>query len=94
MRDGHLALRPVECYDFLSADCFEDKPYETRVLLGREDFLNTPECGFAHGVKLSRTMDWAKNSLEEPTSPPCSFAGMDRVFISSGSLSVRSNLVR
>ena len=57
MRDGHLALRPVECYDFLSEDWLEDKPYEMRVLLGREDFLNTPEGGFAHGIKLSRTMD-------------------------------------
>lgn len=58
---SRLALRPVECYDFLSEEWLEDKPYEMRVLLGREDFLNTPEGGFAHGIKLSRTMDWAKS---------------------------------
>ncbi|MDC0237303.1 phytanoyl-CoA dioxygenase family protein [Gammaproteobacteria bacterium] len=57
---SRLALRPVECYDFLDEDWLEGKPYEMRVLLGREDFLNTPEGGFAHGIKLSRTMDWAK----------------------------------
>ena len=38
----------------------EGKPYEMRVMLGREDFLNTPEGGFAHGIKLPRAMDWAK----------------------------------
>ena len=57
---SRLALRPVECYDFLGEDWLEGKPYEMRVLLGREDFLNTPEGGFAHGVKLPRAMNWAK----------------------------------
>ena len=58
---GRLALRPVESYDFLDEDWLADKPYEMRVLLGREDFLNTAEGGFAHGIKLPRTMNWAKN---------------------------------
>lgn len=57
---SRLALRPVESYDFLGADWLEGKPYEMRVLLGREDFLNTPEGGFAHGIKLPRAMNWAK----------------------------------
>lgn len=57
---GRLALRPVESYDFLDEDWLKDKPYEMRVILGREDFLATPQGGFAHGEKLSRTMDWSK----------------------------------
>ncbi len=57
---SRLALRPVESYDFLGEDWLEGKPYEMRVMLGREDFLNTPEGGFAHGIKLPRAMDWAK----------------------------------
>jgi ectoine hydroxylase-related dioxygenase (phytanoyl-CoA dioxygenase family) len=57
---SRLALRPVESYDFLGEDWLADKPYEMRVLLGREDFLNTPEGGFAHGEKLPRAMNWAK----------------------------------
>ena len=57
---GRMALRPVESYDFLDEDWLEGKPYEMRVMLGREDFLNTPEGGFAHGVKLPRAMNWAK----------------------------------
>ena len=57
---SRLALRPVESYDFLGEDWLGGKPYETRVMLGREDFLNTPEGGFAHGVKLLRAMNWAK----------------------------------
>lgn len=57
---GRLALRPVECYDFLGEDWLKDKPYEMRVMLGREDFLNTTEGAFAHGSKLPQTMDWAK----------------------------------
>ena len=32
--------------------------FEMRVLLGREDFLNTAQGGFAHRDKLHRTMDW------------------------------------
>lgn len=57
---SRLALRPVESYDFLGEDWLEGKPYEMRVMLGREDFLNTAEGGFAHGVKLPRAMNWAK----------------------------------
>ena len=58
---SRLALRPVESYDFLGEDWLKDKPYQMRVLLGREDFLNTSDGGFAHGIKLSRTMDWSKS---------------------------------
>lgn len=57
---SRLALRPVECYDHLDEDWLKDKPYELRVLLGREDFLNTREGAFYHGGKIQRTMDWAK----------------------------------
>ena len=58
---SRLALRPVECYDHLDEDWLKDKPYEMRVLLGREDFLNTREGGFAGGPKtLARTFTWAK----------------------------------
>ena len=58
---SRLAMRPVESYDFLGEDWLENKPYEMRVMLGREDFLNTSEGGFAHGLKLPRTMNWAKS---------------------------------
>ena len=58
---GRMAMRPVESYDFLDEDWLEGKPYEMRVLLGREDFLATPQGGFAHGVKLPRAMNWAKS---------------------------------
>ena len=57
---SRLALRPVESYDFLDEDWLKDKPYEMRVLLGREDFLNTREGAFAQGTKLPQTMNWAK----------------------------------
>ena len=58
---GRMALRPVESYDFLDEDWLEGKPFEMRVLLGREDFLATPQGGFAHGMKLPRAMNWAKS---------------------------------
>ena len=58
---GRMAMRPVESYDFLDEDWLEGKPYEMRVLLGREDFLATPQGGFAHGMKLPRAMNWAKS---------------------------------
>ncbi|MEE9279664.1 MAG: hypothetical protein V3V67_05775 [Myxococcota bacterium] len=58
---SRLALRPVECYDYLDEDWLKDKPYEMRVLLGREDFLNTTEGAFAAGTEpLIRTFTWAK----------------------------------
>jgi hypothetical protein len=57
---SRLALRPVESYDFLGEDWLADRPYEMRVLLGREDFLSTPDGGFAHGEKLVRTFSWSK----------------------------------
>ena len=58
---GRMAMRPVESYDFPDEDWLEGKPYEMRVLLGRGDFLATPQGGFAHGVKLPRAMNWAKS---------------------------------
>ena len=58
---GRMAMRPVESYDFLDEDWLEGKPYEMRVMLGREDFLATPQGGFAHGMKLPRAMNWAKS---------------------------------
>lgn len=58
---SRLALRPVECYDYLDEDWLTDKPYEMRVLLGREDFLNTTGGAFAAGGEpLMRTFTWAK----------------------------------
>ncbi len=57
---SRLALRPVECYDFLDDEWLQGKPFELRVLLGREDFLNTREGAFYHGAKIQKTMDWAK----------------------------------
>ncbi len=58
---SRLALRPIECYDNLDEDWLKDKPYEMRVLLGREDFLNTTAGAFAAGTEpLIRTMTWAK----------------------------------
>ena len=57
---SRLALRPVECYDFLDEEWLKDKPYEMRVLLGREDFLNTREGAFHHGLKIQTTMNWSK----------------------------------
>jgi len=58
---SRLALRPVESYDHLGEDWLEGKPYEMRVLLGREDFLNTSQGGFAHADKMARTMRWSKS---------------------------------
>ena len=57
---SRLALRPVECYDFLDEEWLRGKPYALRVLLGREDFLNTPQGAFAHGTKIQETMNWSK----------------------------------
>jgi hypothetical protein len=57
---SRLALRPVECYDYLGEDWVEDKPDEMRILLGREDFLSTPGHAFKDPAKLVRTFNWAK----------------------------------
>ena len=57
---SRLALRPVECYDYLDEDWLKDKPFEMRVMLGREDFLNTTGGAFSDIAKLQRTMNWAK----------------------------------
>ena len=57
---SRLALRPVESYDFLDEEWLKDKPYEMRVLLGREDFLNAPDGAFADISKIVRTQEWAR----------------------------------
>ena len=58
---SRLALRPIECYDYLGEDCLAGKPYEMRVLLGREDFLNTTTGRIANGRELlMRTVAWGK----------------------------------
>ena len=56
---SRLAMRPIENYDHLGEDWLADKPYEMRVLLGREDFLNK-EGTMAHMDKIVQTMNWAK----------------------------------
>ncbi len=59
---GRLALRPIESYDYLGEDWLSDKPYEMRVLLGREDFLDTPVGRIASGpALLLRTVMWGKS---------------------------------
>lgn len=56
---SRLAMRPVENYDFLGEDWLADKPYEMRVLLGREDFLN--KGGTRNNAeKVAKTFNWAK----------------------------------
>ncbi len=56
---SRLALRPIENYDFLGEDWLEGKPYEMRVMLGREDFLNKGGT-IAAMDKIANTMNWAK----------------------------------
>lgn len=59
---SRLALRTVESYEHLDDAWLEGKPYELRVMLGREDFLGstTIEQGHADYTNLPRTFDWAK----------------------------------
>ena len=57
---SRLLMRPVECYDYLDEDWLKDKPYEMRVILGREDFLNTTSGAFSDLPKIQRTFNWAK----------------------------------
>ena len=58
---SRLAMRPVENYDFLGEDWLRDKPYEMRVILGREDFLNSPTgVSGLDGNKVLQTMAWGK----------------------------------
>ena len=58
---SRLALRPIECYDDLGEDWLAGKPYEMRVLLEREDFLNTTVGRIANGPELLlRTVAWDK----------------------------------
>lgn len=59
---SRLALRTVETYDHLDEEWLEGKPYELRVMLGREDFLGTTTIarGSADYSKLPRSFTWAK----------------------------------
>ena len=57
---SRLAMRPVENYDFLGEDWLEGKPYEMRVMLGREDFLNSPAGVTGLDNKVWQTMNWGK----------------------------------
>ena len=58
---SRLALRPIERYEHLDEAWLADKPYEMRVLLGREDFLDTAEGAYGGGAeRLMRTFTWAK----------------------------------
>ncbi len=58
---SRLALRPIENYDHLDDEWLADKPYEMRVLLGREDFLYDRKGAYAGGVEpLMRTFAWSK----------------------------------
>jgi ectoine hydroxylase-related dioxygenase (phytanoyl-CoA dioxygenase family) len=56
---SRLAMRPIENYDALGEDWLADKPYEMRVLLGREDFLNKGGA-VNHTDKIANTFNWAK----------------------------------
>ena len=56
---SRMAMRPIENYDFLGEEWLADKPYEMRVLLGREDFLNKDGTR-ANLDKVTQTMNWAK----------------------------------
>ncbi len=56
---SRLAMRPMENYDFLGDDWLEGKPYEMRVMLGREDFLNKGGT-MAEMDKIANTMNWSK----------------------------------
>lgn len=57
---SRLSMRPVECYDYLDEDWLANHPPEMRLILGREDFLNTQGGAFADPPKLTRTFNWAK----------------------------------
>ena len=58
---SRLAMRPVENYDFLGEDWLAGKPYEMRVILGREDFLNSPTgVSGLDDNKVWQTMSWGK----------------------------------
>ena len=60
---SRLLLRPIESYDHLGEEWLSDKPYDLRVLLGREDFLDTRGGAIsAHTMlRLGRTMAWGKS---------------------------------
>ena len=58
-----LALRPLESYDHLDADWLAGKPFALRVLLGREDGMDTSEgvLGSIDNIsKFARMSNWSK----------------------------------
>ena len=58
-----LALRPLESYDHLDADWLAGKPFTLRVLLGKEDGLDTAEGAIGSIDNLSkflRMSNWSK----------------------------------
>lgn len=59
-----VALRPLECYDYLDDSWIAGKSFDMRVLLGREDGLGT-ELGALGSIdnisKLIRMMNWSKS---------------------------------
>ena len=58
-----LALRPIESYDHLDADWLAGKPFALRVLLGREDGMDTAEgvLGSIDNIaKFARMSNWSK----------------------------------
>lgn len=59
---SRLALRTVENYDHLDEAWLKDKPYELRVMLGREDFLGSTTIarGSADYAAIPNTFTWAK----------------------------------
>ena len=55
-----LAVRPIESYDHLGEAWLKDQPYVMRVLLGREDFLQS-HGALAHGAEAyKRTVTWGR----------------------------------
>lgn len=59
---NRLALRPVENYSHLDDDWLKDKPYAARVMLGREDFLDSPDGAMGAGAETYfRTLRWARS---------------------------------
>lgn len=60
MTYSRMSLRPVENYRFLDDAWLADYPYEMRVLLGREDFLNKSDDSYSDAATRRRSLEWAK----------------------------------
>jgi len=60
MTYARMSLRPVENYGFLGEDWLKDKPYQMRVLLGREDFLESADNAIADSEIRERTLGWSQ----------------------------------